>query len=1219
MKQTKWLALTTCVMITTSIRVVQPASGADITALVSQLTGKEAKSRAEARTALSHEGAAAVPALMALVGGEDRTADREARLALSAIVESVGPSSAAEADKTGVLAALESWLDSQNSLAQRAEAIELLGYVADAKVVPSLTPLLRDQDLREAARRALTLIPGKEATAAVVGALSDADPAFKVALLASLGRRRASESFEAVATLAGGDTPEEVRLAAYSALGQLGDERAERILREAAEKGSDREKAVARKAYLDLGFAMIPLGPKWAATIFRYTYAKAHTEAEKCAALVGLCRLPEPPIDDLVKALSNEPNEVKGALMEELVAAKGAAITRQLAQEIGNAKPPVKVALLQVLGDRGEVEVKAIVGRGVRSETETVRVAALVALGKLGDWSDVLLMVGALKDKSEAVRQAAAESLRQLEGTEVTRLLASELTNTTGEQRKLMVQILGNRGDSAATAALVAATTDTDSPTALAALQSLGELKFGVDTESSGLRPAAAVLLHSMKTGGDDQKNSAARSYMKLAEGLRKTDSAKSLNMFRETLDLAPGLPEKRSSLLGIGRFGDPATLDLLKPYLSQAPLQAAAAEAVVPVADSLAKANQDDQAIELYRTSMKLVRNYNLMLSIVARLRELGVDADLAAEDGYVTHWFALGPFGDRKTIEGKDAIEPSSSVDLLRPVVTGGAVHRWKYSFVDDPMGLLDLEKVVARKDDVAAYLYAEVRSEATQEVTLHFGSDDSVACWLNGKKIHEFLGDRAFQADQDKLETNLQPGANTILLRIGQGGGQWSSSLRITDRKDSPLQLAQKTGLDLAAERGAVTSWWALGPFEGREALKQEDVVKPDEPLDRSQRIEVKGKTFVWKAARAVTADGMVDLEQSISRSAECGGYLYTELVSETDQQALFNLGSDDDVVCWVNGEKVHENFVARPYQVDQDQVKVSLKAGSNTVMLKVLQGGGQWSAGLRITDTEGTPFKLVQKEPGVFTMSRAQQQEASQAKRRVLYYTRTTGFRHGCLPHSWAVMRDLGLAHGDFRVTVNEDDTKMTPEYLQQFDAIVLYTTGIPFPTPESKQALLDYVKGGKGLIGVHSATDTHYDWPEYGELIGAYFDGHPWHQEVGIKVDDPAHPACKDLPNPWIITDEIYQFRNWSRDKVHVLLTIDNATIDTKKEGVNRKDLDFAVSWCKDYGQGRVFFTSLGHRDEVWDNPLFQEHLRQGILWAMKSEQDVDSTSGSKRE
>ena len=219
-------------------------------------------------------------------------------------------------------------------------------------------------------------------------------------------------------------------------------------------------------------------------------------------------------------------------------------------------------------------------------------------------------------------------------------------------------------------------------------------------------------------------------------------------------------------------------------------------------------------------------------------------------------------------------------------------------------------------------------------------------------------------------------------------------------------------------------------------------------------------------------------------------------------------------------------------------------------------------------------------------------------------KILYLTYSAGFRHEVLPFSEGMLQRLGEQSGAFVSIATLDCSLINADYLKNFDGLVFYTTGeLPF-SEEQKQAFLDFIKSGKGFIGIHSATDTFYQWPEYGKLIGGYFDQHPWHQEVVIKVEDAAHPSVRHLAPSFKIKDEIYQFKGFSKDQVHVLLSLVNSSVDLNKPSVHRADKYFANAWTNTYGKGRVFYTALGHREEVWSNPRFQKHLVNGIRWAL---------------
>ncbi len=222
--------------------------------------------------------------------------------------------------------------------------------------------------------------------------------------------------------------------------------------------------------------------------------------------------------------------------------------------------------------------------------------------------------------------------------------------------------------------------------------------------------------------------------------------------------------------------------------------------------------------------------------------------------------------------------------------------------------------------------------------------------------------------------------------------------------------------------------------------------------------------------------------------------------------------------------------------------------------------------------------------------------------SRAKHKVLYLTHSAGFKHDVLPLSEQILAQIGERSGEFEVTATGDCSVLSREGLKPYDVVVFYTTGELPISDEQKAAFLNFIKSGKGFIGIHSATDTFYKWPEYGEMIGGYFDQHPWHQEVTIKVEDRKHPSTSHLGESFKITDEIYQFKDFSRSRVHVLLSLDPDSVDLNAKNVHRTDKDFATAWCRDYGRGRVFYTALGHRPEVWQDERFQKHLLGALRW-----------------
>ena len=220
------------------------------------------------------------------------------------------------------------------------------------------------------------------------------------------------------------------------------------------------------------------------------------------------------------------------------------------------------------------------------------------------------------------------------------------------------------------------------------------------------------------------------------------------------------------------------------------------------------------------------------------------------------------------------------------------------------------------------------------------------------------------------------------------------------------------------------------------------------------------------------------------------------------------------------------------------------------------------------------------------------------------KRLLYLTQSCGYRHEILPYSQEVMGRIGRESGAFEATCTDDAGTVDWNDLTGYQAIAFCTTGeLPIPQ-EGRENLLRWVREGGAFIGIHNATDTLYQWEPYGEMIGGYFNGHPWHQEVGILVEDRDHPSTRHLGESFRIHDEIYTHRDWSRDRTHVLMRLDMETVDASKAAGKRDDGDVAMAWCHPFGSGRVFYTALGHGMPTWSDERFHRHLLGGIQWAM---------------
>jgi type 1 glutamine amidotransferase len=221
------------------------------------------------------------------------------------------------------------------------------------------------------------------------------------------------------------------------------------------------------------------------------------------------------------------------------------------------------------------------------------------------------------------------------------------------------------------------------------------------------------------------------------------------------------------------------------------------------------------------------------------------------------------------------------------------------------------------------------------------------------------------------------------------------------------------------------------------------------------------------------------------------------------------------------------------------------------------------------------------------------------EAADAHYDVLVFSKTAGFRHDAIPAGIQAIRELGAAN-NFSVTASEDAAVFSTANLAQYESVVfLSTTGDVLN--ESQQAAFEsYVRAGGGYLGVHAAADTEYDWPFYGNLVGAYFASHPAIQSVTSKTEDRAHPGTAHLPPTWTRTDELYNYRTNPRSTAHVLATLDESTYSGGTMAG-----DHPITWCKTVDSGRSFYTGWGHTQESYADSNFRNQLLGGLRYVSK--------------
>src|ERR1041385_1447729 len=227
-------------------------------------------------------------------------------------------------------------------------------------------------------------------------------------------------------------------------------------------------------------------------------------------------------------------------------------------------------------------------------------------------------------------------------------------------------------------------------------------------------------------------------------------------------------------------------------------------------------------------------------------------------------------------------------------------------------------------------------------------------------------------------------------------------------------------------------------------------------------------------------------------------------------------------------------------------------------------------------------------------------------------KVLVFSATAGFRHDSIPDGILAIRTLG-SNNNFSVDATEDATLFTDANLAQYKAVIfLSTTGDVLTNAAEQAALQHFIEAGGGWVGIHSAADTHYSWPWYGGLVGAYFQSHPAIQQATVKVADRVDPSTSLLPQRWVRTDEWDNFQTNPRAKVHVLATLDETTYTGGTMG-----FDHPTAWSQNYDGGRAWYTGGGHTSAAYYEPLFQAHLLGGIQFAAGVKQaDPGSTIDS---
>lgn len=479
-------------------------------------------------------------------------------------------------------------------------------------------------------------------------------------------------------------------------------------------------------------------------------------------------------VPTLVQAAAAGEEAVKAAAVAALAQLPGRTATHAVVEAAQSATGATRATLVRVLGYRHDRRGSRAVLEAMRDNGPEVRIAAIQAAGDLGDPSLAPALLDVLRTGSTEEQAAAEQALGRLRGAEARAAMVAALQGSTDAAKAAILRALGRRAQPDLFDVYAAAASDRSDAVAMAALDALARLRD---------ERAAEVFLDAARRRSPEVGAVAAHGYLLLGSEFLERNRAQAAEMARLALRLPGDEERRRAALAAVAQLRDAGSLPLVQALLSDETMGGEAARTVAAIADGLA-ASDREQAIGLYRQALLHGRDGDLLRGVIRKLRALGVDVDPAADAGFVTHWWVLGPFENAGRLAKQDVIRPDAAVDVGKSVQVGGKTYEWQAVQVDDPLGGLNLDSVYGGRDDCGAYLYAEVSVDAPRDVLLKIGSDDDVVCWLNGQQVHAFFGGRGYAPDQDVVATRLRGGVNSVLLKVLDRGGDWAAGLRIVD---------------------------------------------------------------------------------------------------------------------------------------------------------------------------------------------------------------------------------------------------------------------------------------------------------------------------------------------------------------------------------------------------------------------------------------------------
>jgi HEAT repeat protein len=600
-----------------------------------------------------------------------------------------------------------------------------------------------------------------------------------------------------------------------------------------------------------------------------------------------------------------------------------------------------------------EAERKAVNAELVKliapDQPEQARIKAFTLLASTGQDDEVAVVAAQMKDSDAKMRERARGALERIPGKASLQALLAALPSATGEFRRDIIETLGHKRAPEAVDALLAEAGSDDAATRLAAVDALARIG---DPRGREAILAAVTSLEGI------QRKTATDDFLRLADNLAAAgDSQAAMGIYRGVLERSKNDASRCAALVGVGKAGGSESLSVLLNVLNDpsAKVRNAAVTALVSLqgADANQRLAEATQAAEPATKAMLLrVLAERKAPEADKLLKEASRDRNM---DVRVTALDLLGGLDDPSLEPLLLEAAEKGSAEVKTVALRGYVKLAARLAASDKSQGLAMYNKALA----LAAT--DEVRRSALEGVGA-LGGPESLP---NVEKL----------MNEGNVRDDAARAYISIVANMGKTGNKDEAIKRLMavvensrSQSVSAAGIAALRGLGakvagLARKVGFITEWWIVGPFPfGKDALFDKSFVDP-EKVAVDQPVKFDGKELKWKQVKSDDAQGLVDLRAQFRPNQNVAAYAYAEIEAPRNRPVNLRIGSDDGFICWVNGKKVGEDNATRPLKVDENTLqKVQLVEGTNKILLKITQGGGEWAFCVRVANPQNRPIDL-----------------------------------------------------------------------------------------------------------------------------------------------------------------------------------------------------------------------------------------------------------------